>query len=101
MSSTASIANSKRLEGCSMATALSMDPTGLRAFHAEGDAPNPVHFALDSSRAEAAGAALGRLQAGLLRPLQPGHRRHHQLRDPVAALQGEDFMPVVDQDDAD
>src|SRR5688500_10525219 len=93
MSSTASIAKRRRLEGCSMATALSMETLRNCDF-------DPSRR-LDSRGAETAGAACGLIQCGLLRPLQPGYRRHHHLRDAIAALDGEGLLAVIDQDDAD
>src|SRR3954469_23045533 len=105
MSSTASIANRRRLEGCSIATALSIETLPL-VFMPDHDfsrrAPDSAGDSARNSRgAEAAGAALGLVQRRLFRPLQPCHRRHHHLRDPIAALDGENILPVVDQNDAD
>src|SRR5690349_22603765 len=87
MSRTASIAKRRRLEGCSIATALSMETLRYCDF--------------DSCRAEAAGPTRGLVQSRLFRPLQPGHRRHHHLRNAIAALDGEDLLAVVYQDHAD
>src|ERR1044072_4955363 len=87
MSRTASIAKRRRLEGCSIATALSMESLRYCDF--------------DSCRAEAGRAARGVIHGRLFRPLQPRHRRHPHLRDAIAALDGEDLLAVVDQDHAD
>src|SRR5712671_2281896 len=46
---------------------------------------------------EAPGSARGGFQGGCLAPLNPGVRRHHELRDLHAARDGEGFSAVVDQ----
>src|SRR5689334_17934759 len=94
MSSTASIANRRRLDGCSMATALSIE--SIRDHHTW--VPTRASY---TCRAETAGTALGLIERRLLGPLQPGHRGHHQLRDAIAAADGEDLLSVIDQDHAD